>query len=152
MTTIHLTMIDPKQQAIRKAWGAKAYDDIYNALKDCHHAPWALGQFTETGRVTGNLIRDPDVAIHFQGRTDIKSRNGSYWPTALTGIKDNNGWTRLESADDLPEKGGTYIWLYPDGVRTTIAYEEDEDDKGKQWFVRRFTHWRPIVEIPGPVY
>jgi hypothetical protein len=66
---------------------------------------------------------------------------------ALDSLRDkekNNGWTKIESRADLPKEQGMYLFRF-DGRNVALWHDEEVSIGG-------VTHWRPITEIPNPLY
>jgi len=52
--------------------------------------------------VDGALL---SIKYSAEGHKDFDYKGGLYRPKSLQGIENNNGWTRIESVDDLPSSG-----------------------------------------------
>jgi len=87
----------------------------------------------------------------------IKNSNiefeGDYYarPKSLQGIEDNNGWTKIESEDDLPKEKGL-ICEFLNKNKKTATYVSVDRVYDKDWFLRRYTHWRPKEILKLPIY
>jgi len=68
---------------------------------------------------------------------------------SLQGIEDNNGWTKIESIDDLPKEKGFYLFLSGIGHTT---YGVEDVNYAPEWFVKKYTHWKPKQEHKKPLY
>jgi len=78
--------------------------------------------------------------------------NGKYCrPKALQGIEDNNGWTKIESEGDLPKEKGL-ICEFLNKKKKTATYVSVDCVYDKDWFLRRYTHWRPKEILKMPIY
>lgn len=87
---------------------------------------------------------------------DMEFREYSARPKYLQGIENNNGWTRIESEDDLPkDENIVEFWVYDDEeiVSAKFMYES------KRWYhdvnlnLRLFpTHYQPIEKPKPPIY
>lgn len=70
-------------------------------------------------------------------------------PKSLNGIEHNNGWTHIEpDGSNLPKIKGEYRFLdinLGDDIECTFNPNSTTIDKA-------YTHYRPIVEIPEPLY
>lgn len=74
-----------------------------------------------------------------------------YRPKSLSGIENNNGWTRIESEDDLPKKLGEYHIINRWGNRSRFVVrclKTLVDD----WNRDKFTHWHPVIEPKPHIY
>lgn len=76
-------------------------------------------------------------------------------PMSLDRVEHNNGWTKIESEKDLPVED---ICLYKIMISSEIQDEGFYSDYHKCFInednklIFNVTHWRPIVEIPNPLY
>lgn len=77
---------------------------------------------------------------------NLYTETGRRWrPSKLKGIEHNNGWTNIEE-NGMPEKEGRYLFV----VTGYDSYQELYYMHGINMI--DCTHWRPIVEIPKPIY
>jgi len=79
--------------------------------------------------------------------------NGSrlkVWNSLLDEIHRNYGWTKIESEADLPKQATWYITINKNGgyINSSIIFNAQSKDT----WMRTYSHWRPIVEIPKPLY
>lgn len=65
-------------------------------------------------------------------------------------INDNNGWTKINSPDDLPKEKGSYTVFNKDGKIETWTWTGHF--RNRNVWLEYFTHWRPVEEIPKPIY
>lgn len=71
-------------------------------------------------------------------------------PKEIHGIRENNGWIRIECKDDLPERTGKIFWVMKKGYTYPII-ERFYNHDNEHW-LENYTHYR-IVETPElPVY
>jgi len=71
-------------------------------------------------------------------------------PPSIVGVVNNNGWNRIDGPDALPSTRGQYTVLGKSG-----KIEEWTFTGGPQnidFWLEYFTHWRPVVELPRPIY
>ena len=125
-----------KHEKIQEAYGelftsCEKYIDENGWLNWCHKK--------------ASLIKYMDVSeIDFDG---IKQR-----PKSLQGIENNNGWTKIESEDDLPK---TDLECYVTNNIGRIQFGEFEAET-QRFFVndtRTFpTHYIPVVKPIFPIY
>lgn len=81
-----------------------------------------------------------------------------YRPKSLSGIDTNNGWTKIESENDLPKDNDAYFVAYSDGsvehfltgswIRTFKELESNPEYPPK----RILTHYQPIQKPKPPIY
>lgn len=89
--------------------------------------------------------------------TKEKTLHFSYHrPKSLQGIEDNNGWTRIESEDDLP-KEGVYCWVVDEkgNIRKNIHYNFVYKTFQETFpYIRdiKVTHYQPIFKPKPPIY
>ena len=69
---------------------------------------------------------------------------GLFRPKSLHGIVTNNGWTKIESPEDLPKEAGIYLFKTKMGRNCELYHDVDVRHSA--------THWRPIVQISDPIY
>ncbi len=74
---------------------------------------------------------------------------GKFRPISLKGIEDNNGWTKIESIEDLPKEKGFYLFLSGIG-HTTYGIEDVK--YAPDWFAKKYTHWKLKQEFLNPLY
>jgi len=81
---------------------------------------------------------------------------GKFRPKSLNGIENNNGWIKIESESDLPKGNGTF-WILDKvlGVRSgewKQAPNEIEHKKACEFWIKRATHYQPIIKPQPPIY
>lgn len=86
-------------------------------------------------------------------RLKLNKNTHSVRPKCLTGIRNNNSWTRIESESDLPGNINS-LWIrYSDGSivlgRYNIFQKKFETVYGKCFDGDTVTHYQPI-EVPKP--
>ena len=69
--------------------------------------------------------------------------------TTIDEVNDNNGWTVITDAKSLP-KPGVYSVLGKSGSIETVEFK-DHFRIINVWLMY-YTHWRPKVVIPMPIY
>jgi hypothetical protein len=92
-----------------------------------------------------NLHFYPEVSLPF--KTDMIVMDGRDWyrPKSLNGINDNNGWTKINSRNDLPKQEGMYLFFTINNRMVELYHYADISIGG-------VTHWRPIIQLPNPLY
>lgn len=71
-------------------------------------------------------------------------------PKTLKGIEDNNGWTKIESEDDLPTDKTTQYSACKD---KKIFQSTVNCGTVKHWFnIGKITHYQPIKKQLEPLY
>ena len=149
------TSAEAKQEAIKAAYG-----EHWEKIKD-HTTSTGWVQRKITSRVTTNGMeyekfgykRDELEVLAF-------TADGKYsWRLrSLSGIDDNQGWTRIEpDGSNLPERDKAYNVIAYDG-RDYGAYLT----RAGNWLNNKYsgdlsrltnvTHYKPIIEEPKPLY
>lgn len=131
-----------KQEVIEKAYG-----ECWNAVK----------QWVDENGWFNYATAQFHLSLFF-GTTDYDEITDGYnleykqRPKSLDGINNNNGWTKIESNDDLPTKQGKYFG-YKDGKISFVTYIENTlSDVRKEEFKEDCTHWMLIKAPQGPKY
>jgi len=78
-------------------------------------------------------------------------KDGYYWrPKILQGIENNNGWTKIESINDLPRiKDELIIFKYGNAYTTTWI---SDDIQATPNYFMRYSHWRIKYKILEPIF
>jgi hypothetical protein len=89
---------------------------------------------------------------------DLCEMSGGYArPKSLSGIENNNGWTKIESVEDLPHLFGDYHIVYKDtGDVSECCYHslvttQDRELQDK-WWMDFVSHYQPIIKPKPPLY
>ncbi|MBO9612521.1 MAG: hypothetical protein J7619_07495 [Dyadobacter sp.] len=133
------TELTPRQQAIVNAYGA-AWGKLPAVTRDgwamiCEFGPnvslnWASYGFSEQ-----------QVQIKKEGR-DV------YWrPVGLVGIEDNNGWYRFDKDKPLKNQEVHAMQAGKHYVGKITVFDPKND-----YYERTYSHWRPLEEMPLPIY
>ncbi|WBS75665.1 hypothetical protein PF438_04055 [Elizabethkingia meningoseptica] len=82
-------------------------------------------------------------------RLKLNKNTHSVRPKSITGIRNNNSWTRIESEEDMPKEVGTY-WVFNKITGKTERRFYVPTNKNDIIFFRsNYTHYQPI-EVPKP--
>ena len=137
-----MTALNAKQEAIKKAYG-EYWETVKDKITDDGFAPYVL--------------LENSIGIMFQFRTFIIADCNPeihVRPISLQGIKNNNGWIRIESEADLPKQGMHHSILLDseciNGYRNydiTVFYEVNSRFRKKE-----ISHYQPIEEPLKPIY
>lgn len=138
-----------KEEVIQQAWGDKwqFVKSLTPNRKDSNDAfdLYELG-FFNTKRLK---LSCGSVLDYFP--TDKFDHDGKYvTPTALRGLKTNNGWTKIENISDLPKvSGAKYKVVLADGSmeETDINYSLRE-----VYNLWKITHYKEIKKDLPPLY
>ena len=129
-----MTNAESKQAAIRKAWSK--FDAKF--MEHADQNGWVLDRQVEyeqkVGFQFGNLYTE-----------DLR-----YRPEQLRGIENNNGWVRIDGPYRLPKSEGKYTVLGKSGKVETWPFVNMQHCI--DFWLEYFTHWRPVVELPKPIY
>jgi len=132
-----------KQQYIQEAYGQR-WDEIKDLVDE---NGWVKDDWIAHGLSNGIGYDELKMPYTIE-QVNFKSFVGSdsIWRLrSLHNIDTNNGWTKINSRDDLPANPGEYLFIFIDG-RSRIEYHSEHISIGGT------THWRPIVQIPNPLY
>lgn len=131
-----LTNQEAKEKVIREAWGelwvyieanskAKAQAYMFDGFIFSTHLPASVDQ----------------SKLEYRHKTDIVR------PKNLSGMETNNGWTRIDGPETLPATAGSFTVLGKSGKVESWYYNGND-----AFWLEYFTHWRPIEELPLPIY
>lgn len=140
-----------KQEVIQEAWGETVYPglDMDMKLWDEDDDGW-YDHWKETGKVYRNFLNDHNKRF-IDLRNDIINLNGWFWPKEIDGIETNNGWTRIESEEDLPKEDGTYYVMTKDGMKSLYWM----NGMGKRYNVKKWMEYKPthyqLEVVPKPL-
>jgi len=125
-----------KQEVIENAW--KSLIDV-EVFED-----YITSEGFIEKEVIPSVLCDFEIC-HSQGKKFVR-------PKTLMGISDNNGWTKIETENDLPKVAGDYLFnhKYGDRPHRDVYFHPNEDLKFT--LVECFSHWRPIIQILNPLY
>lgn len=127
-----------KEEKIQEAWKNWKYIAIDGGVDDNgwtnyaqNYGSFPINDFDQQQCLTGATIR----------------------PISLRGIENNNGWTKIESEEDLPKEEGTYevYNLNPDIIFITVNIYFSKNDVHEHYLDGAITHYKPYNEIP-PIY
>jgi len=71
---------------------------------------------------------------------------------SLEGINDNNGWTKIESESDLPDIHDIRMFMPCERGKPRPDYSINSITIKNGFNAGVITHWRPITQIPNPLY
>ncbi|PPK99022.1 hypothetical protein [Parapedobacter indicus] len=128
---------EAKEKAIREAYG-----DLWETVKsDVNTTGWCtlFIMYVHDDNTDIDVVRD-----HIR-HDPIKWR-----PKSLRGINSNNGWNRIDGLDSLPRGNCIYTVLGKSGNIEEWSFTGG--DNCIAIWLEYFTHWRPLVELPKPIY
>ncbi|MCT4181938.1 hypothetical protein HZP54_18525 [Elizabethkingia anophelis] len=129
-----------KQQAIKAAYG-EHWDKLSEEAKN-----FVLGN--------DGYIRYWHWS-HFNMGFDFDFKTGGlYRPKSLSGIETNNGWTRIESEEDLPKPKGVedVLVIIETGEITVENSMSLNDIEVRRYWLRTISHWQPFIKPNLPLY
>lgn len=145
-------IIMTKEEKIREAYG-KSFDllkDNIN-LDDGYVYVQVIARLKTDGTEYENFgFSIKDVELDFSAH--ITKAHFKWRPKLLSGIESNNGWKRIVNDSDLPSihDGRMFMPCEYGKPRTDYAIPSISIRKGFQ--VGVITHYRPIKEVPNPLY
>jgi len=92
-----------------------------------------------------------DMADFKSTEIEFSTYASGYWRVkGLSGIDDNNGWTR--TSDRLPKDGQSVVVWYTGLGNYQYPQDYEYYSDRKKWMIENTSHWRPKVEIKPPLY
>lgn len=129
-----------KQEVIIKEWYDLGINTPYGI---CNNTGW-LFSYDVNGIVAEFSSIREKIEFTYEDSNITKWR-----PKSLSGIEDNNGWTKIESIDDLPEKGLCNLVVRETGE--IVRAEISKEFLGKSQCIY-YSHYKKIEIINGPLY
>jgi len=138
-----------KEEVIKEAYGVK-----YNLVQE---------YLDENGKINfGFCVNGSDdvelgvseLGLNFEDgiytNSDQYGEGIGYWqPKSLLGIENNNGWTTIESEDDLPEYGYYEVVVRETGEITRASLENEFRRKS---LTKYYSHYQPIINKKPPIH
>jgi len=134
-----------KQKAIQEAWRKAIGEQKYKYIE----------KHIDSGGFANNvnlqLSNESIEASKFQRHAN---KRGFIRLESLTGIDNNNGWTRIEpDGSNLPVEGRLKSGrLYEDGKFEEIDAVYNHIEVLNAFHLALITHYRPVTELPKPIY
>jgi len=128
-----------KQEKIQESYG-----EYWETVKD----------FVDENGWTQNRLLIPDFKIRNYASKRVKGQmlTYKYRPKLLQGIENNNGWIKIDSAEDFPKKD---IECYVTNNIGRIQFAEFELEN-QRFYVENTrmypTHYQPIIKPNYPIY
>lgn len=144
-----------KEQAIKEAYG-KHWDKLpIEIQKQVLEKNGWINSKEWIGDAGNTLIFNKLKGISLDCMDNYHSTYCYYFrPKSLKGIKDNNGWIKIESDDDLPKETIKCIVCFFDGknyIEGSVKYRTPELIYSLKQDVQ-ITHYKPIEKIEQPIY
>jgi hypothetical protein len=133
-----------KQEIIKQAYGK-----YYPQLERCLDENGWSNNWNHFISVESRIFQPEEI-----------EKNGKCWrPKSLEGLEDNNGWIKIESVEDLPN--GEYA-LYHVISKNDIYCDKPKnqgieefwgnDIQKKEYWLKEFSHYKPIEKPKPPIY
>lgn len=78
--------------------------------------------------------------------------NDDIRPNSLMGVEDNNGWTKIESKEDLPDHGGAINIVVNGHIKTNCNFIPSRGVFFKYGDVDNVTHWKNVKKEEMPLF
>ena len=141
-----------KEEKIKEAWVKLIGEEEFNNLKiDIDLLGWLkVSERDYHYKYNTSLVGDFNGKGYnpMQKIKDYEANPTPYFvrPKSLEGIEKNNGWIKIESESDLPNKTNDYWIVNKLGV-SIRNYDMQEDN---DW--NDVTHYQPITKPKPPIY
>jgi hypothetical protein len=141
-----------KEEKIKEAWVKLIGEEEFNNLKiDIDLLGWLkVSERDYHYKYNTSLVGDFNGKGYnpMQKIKDYEANPTPYFvrPKSLEGIEKNNGWIKIESESDLPNKTNDYWIVNKLGV-SIRNYDMQEDN---DW--NDVTHYQPITKPQPPIY
>lgn len=144
-----------KNEAIRKAWiaeiGEEAFELLHSQIRHEDGGLSVIGEFDlikQTREILGEKLQETDK-FKFDGR--------NLYLVALSGIENNNGWTRIEpDGSNLPIEYGEYEcvlkWINQPMRRLFFRCGGSDDAENTKYWLETVSHYRPIEVFKKPIF
>lgn len=133
-----------KQEAIRKAYG-EYWDKMSTELQ-------AIALRSDGWILMRDCIKElgKDFSLSQHLSTEPHFNSSKQRPKSLQGIKNNNGWIRIEGEEDLPKDSFNYYAFCSNGSVMTF----NDFEYYKKYIIPelKVTHYQPIVKPEKPIY
>ncbi len=136
-----------KLEAIKKAYGVH-FEDYKHLINENGGITiyWDVAFYNISKHPDNDLV----VRLVHDKVECYVNENGYIIPKALIGIETNNGWTRIESEEDLPKENGTYYVMTKDGMKSLYWM----NGMGKRYNVKKWMEYKPthylLEVVPNP--
>lgn len=130
-----------KQQVIKEAYG----QNWNNVKEHIDENGWLnVDDFylISQGKLNFTQIETKEEGLIFQ----------NHRPVSLSGLESNNGWTKIESEDDLPNYQGTIILIKKDEEEYETQFFNYLKNGEKEEFAKIYSHYRLFPEFESPIY
>ncbi|OPC44639.1 hypothetical protein [Elizabethkingia anophelis] len=135
-------METPKEQAIKAAYG-----EYWVGLSN-EQQKYAL---ENEGWIK---VTPSQYQMDMFSRQKLNKNTHSVRPKCLTGIRNNNSWTRIESEEDMPKpKGVEDVLVITETGEITVENSMSLNDiEVRIYWLRTISHWQPFIKPNLPLY
>jgi hypothetical protein len=143
-----------KEEVIKEAYG-----EYYEIAKQFVDENGWIDRFKQSYYLNiGNWgLVDPPIIKNILGFNDsagIQIYNDKWRPSILRGIENNNGWTKIESEEDLPKEDVMYKLGF---FKSSDKFYQDSNLCNLKTALcalreSHYTHYRQISEFKPPIF
>jgi len=126
----------------------EAYGEYWETVKDYVDENGFINEEKVDWLFNESEIEQKELVYMVNG---MKEYVNSWRPKSLQGIENNNGWTKIESEDDLLKESGEY-WTAIGESPDEVFYNEFVERKYFKWRNIEVTHYQPIQKPQPPIY
>lgn len=91
-----------------------------------------------------------EVGEDLSGCLRMDFEDGLTRPTVLRGLETNNGWVKVDSADDLPSVDADCRIRFHDGSQSVDTYRGDGHFIRNSW--KHISHYKILTDDDSPLY
>lgn len=134
-------MNEAKLDAIKEAW-SEYWDEVKDRVRQTGHVSLL--------KIFGKTY--DEEKFHYTAY----SSEYDVIPKKLIGLKENNGWLRIDE-HGLPTEPGKYICYTNAGRQVNTEWFNCKDDKRmraqqEDVWIKSYTHYQPVKELKPPIY
>ncbi|MDV3685297.1 hypothetical protein CMU45_02745 [Elizabethkingia anophelis] len=87
-------------------------------------------------------------------RLKFNKNKHSVRPKSLSGIETNNGWTRVESEDDLPkDRSKEDLLIFTETGEVLVASSKYlSDPEIRRYWIKTVSHWQKFIKPNPPIF
>ena len=112
---------------------------------------WSKYQLNENQELISEFAINSVLPCEFNNfRQDNANLIYCIRPVLLKGIENNNGWTKIESINDLPNLKDKLI-IFKFGNQYTTTWQSNDILETPNYYLR-YSHWRVKDEILEPIF
>nr|GFA85328.1 hypothetical protein [Tanacetum cinerariifolium] len=138
-----------KQEVIEKAYGDRWEEIKHLADENGWISDKCISHGVSNGIGYDNL-KIPYTSDEIYFKSYAGWGDNTWRLIALHNVEYNNGWTKINSADDLPTDKKSYVFLTKRGSED-LHHRSGPDDR-TSFFMHKYTHFRPYTPTPQPLW